>query len=427
MQNEWYFTREELAKGATPEEIKIELNVRRATCAFLQDTGMKLNLPQLTIATAIVFFHRFFAARRFTEYDRHTIATTCVFLAGKVEETPKKLRDIINASESLKYRDVVPPRKPLDEQSPEMLTLKEKILAHELIILQTLAFEMTIEHPYKYLLKFVMQISGDKTLAQTAWNFINDSLRTTLCLQHKPDMIAAAAIHLAAKFLKYTLPMEPPWYEVFNVKLEILQQIGNQILDLYDNNFDPIVAATNPNQNKRPQNSQSNSQNKHPKHSSNSNPNQSTEENHLPSTTKDTNQILENNTQSMEISQSLDPVIESSVIESQSTSQEDNHTLESTQSSNDGNTDTVNTIPDNQPTEQLNNDNTLQTVILNEDANHAVEELNGHTDQPVSEVPLNQSVIMAENSQSNQVSQELGNSSESMNTDSIELVDMQMG
>jgi cyclin T len=231
MECDWYFTKEELTAGYTPDELKHEVKLRRNTCAFLQEAGMKLGLPQLTIATAIVFFHRFYATRKFSEYERYIIATTCLFLAGKVEETPKKIRDIIAVTELLRNKD-----KKLDLESPEFWALRENILTHELIVLQTIAFDMTIEHPYKYLLMYVKQIqAGNKSLAQVAWNFVNDSLRTTLCLQFKPQLIASAAIYLASKFLKHPLPEgAKPWWEVFNAKIEDLEEISNQILDLYE-------------------------------------------------------------------------------------------------------------------------------------------------------------------------------------------------
>jgi cyclin T len=57
-----------------------------------------------------------------------------------------------------------------------------------------------------------------------AWNFVNDSLRTTLCLQFKPQLIASAAIYLASKFLKYDLPEgKKPWWEVLDAKIEDLE------------------------------------------------------------------------------------------------------------------------------------------------------------------------------------------------------------
>jgi hypothetical protein len=106
---------------------------------FLQSTGMVLRLPQLTIATAVVYFQRFyvvscvcvcvfvccvvfalfvlFACLYFIslfigntilislflvaqvyslkKYDIFKLAAAALFLAGKVEETPKKLKEVI--------------------------------------------------------------------------------------------------------------------------------------------------------------------------------------------------------------------------------------------------------------------------------------------------------------------------------------------
>jgi len=81
-------------------------------------------------------------------------------------------------------------------------------------------------------------IKGTPNLAQVAWNFVNDSLQTTLCLQFKPQLVASAALFLASKFLKYTLTNEAapnkPWWELFDAKQEELEEISNQILDLYE-------------------------------------------------------------------------------------------------------------------------------------------------------------------------------------------------
>ena len=45
---------------------------------------------------------------------------------------------------------------------------------------------LTTAHPppsRRPLLAYVKSIQGTRDLAQIAWNFINDSLRTTICLQ----------------------------------------------------------------------------------------------------------------------------------------------------------------------------------------------------------------------------------------------------
>lgn len=41
----------------------------------------------------------------FREFDRWVVAAACLLLAGKVEETPKKCKDIIKVSKSLLRED----------------------------------------------------------------------------------------------------------------------------------------------------------------------------------------------------------------------------------------------------------------------------------------------------------------------------------
>jgi len=125
-----------------------------------------------------VFYHRFFAHKSYENYCRFTIATTCLFLASKVEETPKKLKDVVIETYRIQHGRQAP-----DPESQEFKDLKERILVSERVLLQTLGFDLTVEHAYRPLLAYVKSIQGTRDLAQVAWNFINDSLRTTICLQ----------------------------------------------------------------------------------------------------------------------------------------------------------------------------------------------------------------------------------------------------
>eukprot|EP00316_Scyphosphaera_apsteinii_P015717 CAMPEP_0119305206 /NCGR_PEP_ID=MMETSP1333-20130426/6249_1 /TAXON_ID=418940 /ORGANISM="Scyphosphaera apsteinii, Strain RCC1455" /LENGTH=399 /DNA_ID=CAMNT_0007308235 /DNA_START=26 /DNA_END=1225 /DNA_ORIENTATION=+ len=216
---------------------------RRVSCAFLQQSGQKLRLPQLTIATAIVFYHRFFAHKSYQAFDRFSIATTCLFLASKVEETPKKLKNIVSATYAVQHANN-PDNKPekLDPESHEFFEMKEKILISERILLQTLGFDLTVEHAYRPLLAYVKSIQGTRDLAQIAWNFINDSLRTTICLQYAPRCVSAAAVYLAAEYLSgrqkqpYVLPPHEGgnWYDAFQVSEEDFQDVAKQIMELYE-------------------------------------------------------------------------------------------------------------------------------------------------------------------------------------------------
>jgi len=148
----------------------------------------------LTIATAIVYFHRFFVRKDFSEFDRwvcanlplplspdlhfpssplQLIATACLFLAGKVEETPKKLKDVLLVTYKLRNKkDIV-----LD--SSEYYSLREEILIQERCVLQTIAFDLTVDHPYKHVIDIIKSYhipkeKGGQELAQYAWNFVND-------------------------------------------------------------------------------------------------------------------------------------------------------------------------------------------------------------------------------------------------------------
>ncbi|CAN1809135.1 CYCT1-5 [Linum perenne] len=241
----WYFTRKEIEENSPSRldgiDLKKETYLRKSYCTFLQDLGMKLKVPQITIATAIVFCHRFFIRQSHTRNDRRTVATVCMFLAGKVEETPRPLKDVILISyEIINKKD--PPAAHRIKQKEVYEQQKELILVAEKVVLSTLAYDFNVHHPYKPLVEAIKKFQvAQNALAQVAWNFVNDGLRTSLCLQFKPHHIAAGAIFLAAKFLKVKLPSdgEKVWWQEFDVTPRQLEEVSNQMLELYEQNKVP--------------------------------------------------------------------------------------------------------------------------------------------------------------------------------------------
>ena len=270
------------------------------------------NRPQLSIATAIVFYHRFYARESYEHYERFQVrsrdrarrsvrrtcpqpllhppwghaclltpwallaqvATTCLFLASKVEETPKKLRDVIVETYKVQHSTVTAP-----ESDQELWRLKEQVLICERELLRVLGFDLTVDHAYRRalalspwaavaacrprvlwpaptlsfvpcvcrpLLAYVKSISGPRDLAQIAWNFINDSLRTTVCLQYAPRCLAAAAASMASQYLEmkgrpFPLPPWPKgsgghWTNAFQVREQTVESIVSQIKQMYDDN-----------------------------------------------------------------------------------------------------------------------------------------------------------------------------------------------
>ncbi|CAI9786581.1 unnamed protein product [Fraxinus pennsylvanica] len=246
----WYLSRKEIEENSPSRQdgidLKKEAYLRKSYCTFLQDLGMRLKVPQVTIATAIIFCHRFFLRQSLVKNDRRTIATVCMFLAGKVEETPRPLKDVILVSYEIVHKKD-PAALQRIKQKEVYEQQKELILLGERVILTTLGFDLNLHHPYKPLVEAIKKFKvAQNALAQVAWNFVNDGLRTSLCLQFKPHHIAAGAIFLAAKFLKVKLPSdgEKVWWQEFDVTPRQLEEVSNQMLELYEQNRLPPSQAS---------------------------------------------------------------------------------------------------------------------------------------------------------------------------------------
>ncbi|XP_063381674.1 cyclin-K [Cydia fagiglandana] len=255
----WYYDKKDLQNtpsfrdGITTET---ENRYRKEGARFIIDTGSKMDLGYNTVATGVVYFHRFYMFHSFRTFPRYITACCCLFLAGKVEETPKKCKDIIKVAKSL-----------LTEQKFASFgeDPKEEVMTLERILLQTIKFDLQVEHPYGYLLKYAKCLKGDKAklqkMVQMAWTFVNDSLCTTLCLQWEPEVIAVALMFLAGKLSKFEvvdwngrIPKHTAWWDMFveDVTMELLEDICHQVLDLYSPQTQPSGADSPPGPNARP-------------------------------------------------------------------------------------------------------------------------------------------------------------------------------
>ncbi|TMS11966.1 Cyclin-K [Larimichthys crocea] len=211
----WYWDKKDLAH--TPSQSEgldpgTEARYRREGARFIFDVGTRLGLHYDTLATGIIYFHRFYMFHSFKQFPRYVTGACCLFLAGKVEETPKKCKDIIKTARSL-LNDVQFAQFGDDP--------KEEVMVLERILLQTIKFDLQVEHPYMFLLRYVKQLKGEKNkvckVLQMAWTFVNDSLCTMLSLQWEPEIIAVAVMYLAGRLY-----------------------ICHQILDLYSQGNKPI-------------------------------------------------------------------------------------------------------------------------------------------------------------------------------------------
>ena len=78
-------------------------------------------------------------------------------------------------------------------------------MALERVLLQTIKFDLQIDHPHDFIVSFVKSLNVAENdqkvqnMVQVAWNLANDSLCTTLCLQWESEIVAIAVIYLALK------------------------------------------------------------------------------------------------------------------------------------------------------------------------------------------------------------------------------------
>ncbi|KAJ8247122.1 hypothetical protein GJAV_G00259000, partial [Gymnothorax javanicus] len=235
----WFFTREQLentpsrACGVEPDR---ELSYRQQAANLIQDMGQRLNVSQLTINTAIVYMHRFYMFNSFTRFHRNVISPTTLFLAAKVEEQPRKLEHVIKVAHAC----LNPQEAQLDTKSNAYLQQAQELVLLETIVLQTLGFEITIEHPHTDVVKCSQLVRASKDLAQTSYFMATNSLHlTTFCLQHKPTVIACVCIHLACKWSNWEIPVSTDgkhWWEYVDptVTLELLDELTHEFLQILE-------------------------------------------------------------------------------------------------------------------------------------------------------------------------------------------------
>lgn len=62
---------------------------------LMQKLGKRLLLRQIPIATAIVFFRRFYLKNSYCETNPYLVLAACCLVAAKVEETPVHIKSVV--------------------------------------------------------------------------------------------------------------------------------------------------------------------------------------------------------------------------------------------------------------------------------------------------------------------------------------------
>uniref|UniRef100_A0AAZ1XIP2 Cyclin-like domain-containing protein n=1 Tax=Oreochromis aureus TaxID=47969 RepID=A0AAZ1XIP2_OREAU len=234
----WLFTREQLENTPSRRcgiEADKELAYRQQAANLIQEIGQRLNVSQLIINTAIVYMHRFYMIHSFTKFNRNIISQTTLFLAAKVEEQPRKLEHVIKIAHAW----INPQDPPLDTKSNAFQQQAQELVALETIVLQTLGFEITVDHPHTDVVRCSQLVRGITFFLTCYFEEILFLHLTTFCLQYRPTVVACVCIHLACKWSKWEIPVSTDgkhWWEYVDrtVTLQLLNELTHEFLQILE-------------------------------------------------------------------------------------------------------------------------------------------------------------------------------------------------
>ncbi|KAI0637592.1 cyclin-like protein [Trametes polyzona] len=173
--------------------------------------GKKLGLKQRVVATATVFFRRFYLRNSYCETDPFIVAAACCYVAAKAEESPVHIKNVVSDARAIFGEDYGIKTFPSDNS---------KLAEMEFYLVDELDCDLTVFHPYRTLMTLCGKRAcpaseaeagetddgrdgkmplGDVAV-QTAWFIINDTYRSEVCLLYPPHLIAIAAIYLTLVF-----------------------------------------------------------------------------------------------------------------------------------------------------------------------------------------------------------------------------------
>lgn len=203
---------------------------QNALCFFFVDVikslGQALKLRQQVVATAAMFFKRFYFKNPWTSVEPFLMAQTCVYLATKVEECgPIQARSVTATSKRVAaqfYRNVL----------TEAFTTEE-IVVCEFFLVQAMDCCLVVFHPYRSLVEFADNARIVDNVLPLAWNIVNDSYKSDLCFLYPPYLIALGALQIASTVLKQGSVFGAWLSELLNVSTSEVMEVVQYLLDLY--------------------------------------------------------------------------------------------------------------------------------------------------------------------------------------------------
>lgn len=113
----------------------------------------------------------------FTNQVRHQdLALGSLFLAAKVEEHPRRIRDIVLVFDHVVKRARDMSLEPLEMFDTAFFELRNGLADGEMHILRALGFNVHVQHPHGIMINYLQSLglASNRGLCQKAWNYLND-------------------------------------------------------------------------------------------------------------------------------------------------------------------------------------------------------------------------------------------------------------
>ncbi|KAF9977117.1 RNA polymerase II holoenzyme cyclin-like subunit, partial [Mortierella antarctica] len=118
--------------------------------------GKRLQFRQQVVATAIVYFKRFYTKNSIRTTDPSLVAATCIYLACKIEECPQHIKHIIT-----EMKHALANLGGFDYDT-------SKVAEFEFYLLEELEFYLIVYHPYRDLTLIAKDLKLEESNLQTA-------------------------------------------------------------------------------------------------------------------------------------------------------------------------------------------------------------------------------------------------------------------
>ncbi|RMZ78611.1 hypothetical protein DV738_g3732, partial [Chaetothyriales sp. CBS 135597] len=237
-------TSQQLIKFHAADDADAGPSTRFATYLLTQAAGILLRLSQDVIATAIILLQRYqvssASATETTESQSPRLSSAAaIYLAAKNSTTPVGPRSIVNVYAYLLSENASPLRfisRAQDDLSPtqpdpstyfvsEGAYERErlKIFEYEARLLAGIGYDVHTALPYALALTYITALGGSsQKLSARVFEHLNGALLSPqlLYLTHQPNVLAVAAIYLAANEVGVKFVDSVNWWEVFDVDRE---------------------------------------------------------------------------------------------------------------------------------------------------------------------------------------------------------------